>query len=44
MGEAMGYVAFILVCGLYADGITSKSRLKTLEERVRELEKENRGA
>ena len=35
----MEYVAIILVCGLFADNIVTKDKLKELAERVKELEK-----
>ena len=37
--EGAGLVAIILICGLYADNILTKDKLKKLTERVEDLEK-----
>lgn len=35
----VGLIAIILICGLFADGLLPKSRIKELAKRVEELEK-----
>ena len=39
MGESIGYIAVILICGLFADNILMKDKLKKLKERIDDLEK-----
>ena len=36
--ESFGLVAIILCCGLYADNVLTKIKLKQLEERVTKVE------
>jgi len=38
MDEGVGYIAVILVCGLFADNMLVKDKLKKLKERIEELQ------
>lgn len=36
--EHIGLIAFILICGLFADSLLTKQKLKELSERIKNLE------
>lgn len=36
--EYLGGIALILVCGLFAEGLGNRQKLRDLERRIRELE------
>ncbi len=42
MEEHAGLIAIILICGLFADGLLMKQKVKKLNERVERLERDNR--
>ncbi len=35
----MEYVAIILICGLFADSLLTRQKLKDLTERIKDIEK-----
>ena len=42
--ESLGAISIILICGLFADNMVMKAKLKDLTSRVKDLEKASAGS